>query len=158
MVMQHESFFSPCIYTVRYAVRQLRKTPGFSLIVVGTLALGLGVNTAIFALTENVLLKSLPVRAPHELFGLGDAVLNGDTNALQDSFTLYSYPLYEHLRDHTTGVSGIAAFQSWLATVSVRTTSGSEQPRAAKAEYVSGNYFDVLGIRTARLLAAYSLV
>src|SRR5438132_1466026 len=149
MVVQHESFFSPCIYTVRYAVRQLRKTPGFSLIVVGTLALGLGVNTAIFALTENVLLKSLPVRAPHELFGLGDAILNGDTNALQDSFTLYSYPLYEHLRDHTTGVSGIAAFQSWLATVSVRTTRGSQQPRAAKAEYVSGNYFDLLGIRAA---------
>jgi predicted permease len=144
--MKHESFFSRCVYTLRYAVRQLWKTPGFSLTVLATLALGLGVNIAIFALTENVLLKSLPVRAPHELFGLGDAVLNGDTNALQDSFTLYSYPLYKHLRDHTTGVSGIAAFQSWLATVSVRPTSGGQQQHPAKAEYVSGNYFEVLGI------------
>ena len=146
MVMHPKYFINIVASNLRFSVRQLRQTPGFSLIVVTTLALGLGVNTAIFALTENVLLKTLPVRAPHELFALGDAVLNGDTNALQDSFTLYSLPLYQHLRDHTPGISGLAAFQSWLATVSVRPSSGGQQPHPAKAEYVSGNYFDVLGL------------
>ena len=149
MVMHLPHFMNVLAFNLRFAVRQLRQAPGFSLIVVATLALGLGVNTAIFALTENVLLKTLPVRAPHELVALGDAVLNGDTNALQDSFTLYSFPLYEHLRDHTSGASGLAAFQSWLATVSVRPSRGSQQPHPAKAEYVSGNYFDVLGISAA---------
>jgi predicted permease len=83
-------------------------------------------------------------------------VLNGDTNALQESFTLYSYPLYQDLRDNTPGVSGIAAFQSWLATVSVRPETEVRQPRPARAEYVSGNYFDILGINAAagRLLAS----
>jgi len=140
---------------VRQAVRQLWKAPGFSLVTVATLALGIGVNTAIFALTEAVLLRPLPVRAPHELFSLGDAVLNGDTTALQDSFTLYSYPLYEHLRDHTAGVSAIAAVQSWLATLSVRPAGVSQQPRPAKAEYVSGNYFRTLDVSAAagRLLS-----
>src|ERR1700674_546542 len=105
---------------MRQAAKQLWKTPGFTVIALITLTLGIGVNTAIFTLTEAVLLEPLPVRQPGELFSLGDAALNGDTSALQDSFTLYSYPLYEHLRDHTSGVSSIAAFQSWLATVSVR--------------------------------------
>ena len=147
--MHLRNFTNVVASNIRFAVRQLRKTPGFSFIVVTTLALGLGVNTAIFALTENVLLKTLPVRAPQELFALGDAVLNGDTNALQDSFTLYSVPLYQQLRDHTPGVSGLAAFQSWLATVSVRPSRGGQQPNPAKAEYVSGNYFDVLGLSAA---------
>src|ERR1700725_23296 len=141
MVMHFKNFINIAASNLRFAVRQLRKTPGFSSIVVTTLALGLGVNIAIFALTENILLKTLPVRAPHELFALGDAVLNGDTNALQDSFTLYSLPLYQHLRDHTPGVSGLAAVQSWLATVSLRPSSGGQQPHPARAEYVSGNYF-----------------
>jgi predicted permease len=131
---------------VRYAARQLWKAPGFTTVAVLTLALGIGVNTAIFTLTDAVLLKSLPVRQPRELFSLGDAILNGDTTALQDSFTLYSYPLYLHLRDHTSGVSSMAAFQSWLATVSVRRAGADQQPRPAKAEYVSGNYFATLGV------------
>jgi predicted permease len=127
----------------------LRKAPGFTAVAVVTLACGIGINAAIFALTEAVLLRTLPVQRPHELFSLGDAVLNGDTSALQDSFTLYSYPLFLHLRDRTAGVSGIAAFQSWLATVSVRPTGIGQQARAARVEYVSGNYFALLGVGAA---------
>ena len=131
---------------VRRAARRLWKAPGFTAVALITLALGIGVNTAIFTLTEAVLLKPLPVRQPREIVSLGDTVLNGDTAALQDSFTLYSYPLFLQLRDRTTGVSGLAAFQSWLATISVRRAGIDGQPRPAKAEYVSGNYFALLGV------------
>jgi predicted permease len=153
--MTLQTFCEQRLGDLRQAARQLRKTPGFTSIVLVTLALGIGVNTTIFTLTEAVLLKSLPVRQPHELFSLGDTVLNGDTGAVQDSFTLYSYPLYRDLRDHTSGVSSIAAFQSWLATVSVRRAGIDRQPRPAKAEYVSGNYFATLGVDAAagRLLS-----
>src|ERR1700738_2144470 len=153
--MTMDAFFDRRLGELRHAARQLRKAPGFTAVAVATLALGVGVNTAIFTLTRAVLLTSLPVRQPSELFSLGDAVLNGDTTALQDSFTLYSYPLYEHLRDHTSGVTSVAAFQSWLATVSVRRAGVDQRPRPAKAEYVSGNYFATLGVGTAagRLLS-----
>jgi predicted permease len=153
--MTIDAFLDRRLGELRHAVRHLRRTPGFTAVAVATLALGVGVNTAIFTLTRAVLFTSLPVRQPSELFSLGDAILNGDTTALQDSFTLYSYPLYEHLRDHTSGVSSIAAFQSWLATISVRQAGAGQQPRPAKAEYVSGNYFTTLGLAAAagRLLS-----
>jgi predicted permease len=144
--MTLQTFCEQRLGDVRRAARELRKTPGFTAVVLVTLALGIGVNTTVFTLTETVLLKSLPVRHPRELFSLGDTVLNGDTGALQDSFTLYSYPLYEHIRDNAKGVSSITAFQSWLATVSVRREGSDRQPRPAKAEYVSGNYFATLGV------------
>jgi predicted permease len=153
--MTSQAFFDQRMTDLRRAARQLWQAPGFTAAAIVTLALGIGVNTAIFTLTEAVLLKSLPVRQPRELFSLGDAVLNGDTTALQDSFTLYSYPLYEYLRDGISGVSSIAAFQSWLATISVRREGLDQQPRPARAEYVSGNYFSTFGIGAAagRLIA-----
>src|ERR1700730_5465111 len=104
---------------LRHAARRLWTAPGFTAVALITLALGIGVNTAVFTLTEAVLLKPLPVRQPHEVVSLGDTVLSGDTATLQDSFTLYSYSLFLQLRDRVTGTSGIAAFQSWLATISV---------------------------------------
>src|ERR1700731_4076561 len=118
---------------LRHAARRLLKAPGFTAVALITLALGIGVNAAIFTLTEAVLLNLLPVGEPQEIFSLGDTVRNGDTAALQDSFTLYSYPLFLHLRDRMAGVSGIAAFQSWLATISVRRAGIDRQPRPAKA-------------------------
>ncbi|HEV3140722.1 MAG TPA: ABC transporter permease, partial [Vicinamibacterales bacterium] len=134
---------------LRQAARRLWKAPGFTAVALITLALGIGVNTAMFTLTEAVLLHPLPVRQPQEIFSLGDTVLNGDTPAPQDSFTLYSYPLFLHLRDRMAGVAEIVAFQSWLATISVRRAGIDRQPRPAKAEYVSGNYFALLGVGAA---------
>jgi predicted permease len=147
--MTLDRFLDRRLSDVRHAARSLWKTPRFTAMALIALALGIGVNTAIFTLTEAVLLKSLPVRQPRELVSLGDGVLNGDTASLQESFTLYSYPLYRHLRDHTSGVSGIAAVQSWLSTMSARRVGIDPQPRPAKAEYVSGNYFATLGVSPA---------
>src|SRR5439155_3652021 len=92
------SFVDQSVSDLHHAARRLWKTPGFTVVALLTLALGIGVNTAIFTLTEAVLLKPLPVAHPGQIVSLGDAVLNGDTPQLQDSFTLYSYPLFLHLR------------------------------------------------------------
>src|SRR5437879_12079936 len=106
--MTLERFTDQRLADIRHAARRLWKAPGFTAVALITLALGIGVNTAVFTLTEAVLLKPLPVRQPHEIVSLGDTVLNGDTAALQDSFTLYSYPLFLQLRDPMTGASVIA--------------------------------------------------
>ena len=91
------------IQDVRYGLRQLRRSPGFTAVVVLILALGIGANTAIFTLIDAVMLKSLPVADPRHLYRLGDnnncCVMTGTQNG--GSFVLYSYPLYEELRDQT---------------------------------------------------------
>src|ERR1700720_3833915 len=107
---------------VRYALRQFRSSPVFTVAVVLTLALGIGATTAIFTLIDAVMLKSLPVASPKQLYRLGDNnncwVMTGTQT--DGSFVLYSYPLYEHLRDDTPEFSQLAAFGSYLSDLSVR--------------------------------------
>jgi macrolide transport system ATP-binding/permease protein len=140
---------------LRYALRQLRKSPGFTAPALLMLALGIGANTAIFTLIDAVMLKPLPVEKPAQLYRLGDnnncCVMIGTQNG--GSFALYSYPLYEHLRDHTPEFTHLASFESYLSDLSVR--RGGENAEAYKGEFVSGNYFETLGIRASigRLLA-----
>jgi macrolide transport system ATP-binding/permease protein len=142
------------IQDLQYGLRQLRRNPGFTAVAVLTLALGIGANTAIFTLVDAVMLKSLPVANPGQLYRLGDnnncCVMIGTQN--EGSFVLYSFPLYEHLRDHTPEFSQLAAFKSNLSDLSVRSGSSTEP---YKGEYVSGNYFPMFGIRAfaGRLLA-----
>ena len=134
---------------LRYSLRQLRRSPGFTSVVVLTLALGIGANTAIFTLVNAVMLKALPVLNPGQLYRLGDnnncCVWVGTQNG--GSFVLYSYPLYEDLRDHTPEFSDLAAFRSALSDLSVRWRSDSAAAEPFKGEYVSGNYFAMLAIR-----------
>jgi predicted permease len=133
---------------IRYALRILRRSPGFTAVAVLTLALGVGANTAIFTLIDAVLLKSLPVRDPGGLVLLGDARGFGVGRGLYGSFFAFSHELYQHLRD-TNVFEDLFAFQSSASEeVSVRYTgSGTAQPAGAKL--VSGNYFDVLGVNAA---------
>ena len=132
---------------VRFATRQLRKSPGFTAVAVITLALGIGANSAIFTLIDAVLMKPLPVRDPGRLVMLGDARSSGVGTRPDGSFPVFSHELYKHLRD--TGVlDGLCAFQSGNAEVSVhRTGAGAARPAAARL--VSGNYFEVLGVNAA---------
>jgi predicted permease len=145
-----ESFVENLCRDIRFALRTLRKSPGFSLVVVLTLTLGIGANTAIFTLVNAVMLQKLPVRNPEQLYRLGDnnncCVMVGTQN--DGSFVLYSYSLYQHLRDYTPEFEHLAAFESYIADLSVRGQhDAAAEPFAG--ELVTGNYFQTLGVNAA---------
>ena len=125
---------------LRYAVRNLRRSPVFTTVAILSLALGIGANTAIFSLLDQVLLRTLPVKNPRELVTLtpGQGPFRGssrcDTNCL-------SYPAYRDLRDRNQVFTGILA--RWRMALSF---SSGDRTERVRAELVSGNYFDVLGV------------
>jgi len=131
---------------LRYAVRQLRHAPLFTITVVLTLALGIGANTAVFTLVHEVLLKSLPVADPGGLYRVGDkyeCCVEGD---LQGDWTMFSYPQYLYLREHTPEFEQLAASQTNRPDLSVR-RQGAATAEFFEGEMVSGNYFSTLGLR-----------
>ena len=131
----------------KFALRQLRKFPGFTITVVLTLALGIGANTAIFTLVHAVLLSSLPVADPSTLYRIGDkddCCVNGGFLNDDGDFDLFSYDLYRHFRDNTPEFEQLAAFQSGHSSMNVRRTGGTA--KAERTEYVSGNYFSTFGV------------
>jgi putative ABC transport system permease protein len=121
---------------LRYGFRLLRKNPGFSAIVILALALGLGANTALFSLFHSVLLGALPVRNPEQL------VVLSTVNENADSITSFSYPMYRELRDRNAVFSGMIA----QAGAEMNASYAGESEKA-KGELVSGNYFEMLGVR-----------
>ena len=136
---------------LRYAVRQLRKSPGFALTVVITLALGIGANTAIFTLVHGILLRRLPVNDPRQLYRIGDnddcCVEGGFPGGASDTgdFTIFSTDLYQYLRTSTPEFEQLAAMQAGGATWSVR--HGNAVAKPLHGEFVSGNYFSTLGLQ-----------
>jgi macrolide transport system ATP-binding/permease protein len=138
------------LQNVRYAFRQLRKSPGFTITAVLTLALGIGANTAIFTLVHAILLKQLPVATPDQLWRVGDnadcCVEGGFPGDAGDTgkFSIFSTDLYEQLRKQTPEFESLAAMQAGQWRWSVR--HGYEAPRPIRGEFVSGNYFATLGV------------
>ncbi len=134
---------------LRYALRQLRKSPGFTLTVIVTLALGIGANAAVFTLFDQVLLRMLPVQNPKELvrfdwsgaFSGSMSSFGGDT---ENHFNYFSYPMYKDLRDRNQVFDGVLAADK--ASVGV---SWHNQSESKDAEVVSGNYFQLLGLKPA---------
>src|SRR2546426_10196195 len=95
---------------LKYGIRTLIKNPGFTAVAVLTLALGLGANTAIFSLTDQILLRRLPVERPDELVVLrADGPKTGRVSSDSDSATSFSYPMYRELRDKNNVFSGLLA-------------------------------------------------
>jgi len=131
---------------LRYALRRLRQSPGFAVVCLVTLALGIGANTAIFTLLNAMMLKSLPVVNPKQLYRLGNngncCVLGG----LQDEWGIYSFALYRQFREHTPEFSEMAAFQEGLSNLNVRRSGASGPTEPYIGEHVSGNYFTTLGV------------
>jgi macrolide transport system ATP-binding/permease protein len=132
---------------VRYSLRQLRKSPGFTLTAVITLALGIGANTAIFTLVHGILLRSLPVNDPSRLYRIGDkndcCYYNNYQNDNGD-FDLFSYDLYLRLKQAAPEFEQLAAVEAGGNGFSVR--KGATPARPLRSEYVSGNYFATLGV------------
>ena len=130
----------------RYALRQFANAPVFTATAVLTLALGIGATTAIFTLVHAVLLNSLPVAKPRELYRVGDVENCCVNGGLQDNWSLFSYDKYKTFRDNTSGFLELAAFQAGNSLTGVR-RSGSNQPaQSQRTEFVSGNYFAMFGI------------
>ena len=138
---------------LKHALRQLRRSPGFVLTAVLTLALGIGATTAIFTLVHAVLLRSLPVKDPAGLLRVGDneqCCFNGGIPDYQDpvnDWSLFSYPQYEQFRDHTPGFASLAAFESSDHEMAVRRTDSDQPAEPYYGEFVSGNSFATLGLR-----------
>jgi predicted permease len=137
------------IQDTRHALRRLRLAPAFTIATVLTLALGIGATTSIFTLVHAVLLKSLPVANPGELYRLGkESRCCYQGGYSQDKeFSLVSYDLYKYLRDHTKGFSELAAFPAPEPLFGVRRSGSSEAAQSYPGEFVSGNYFTMFGIR-----------
>lgn len=132
---------------VRFALRQLRKSPAFTVTAVVTLALGIGANTAIFTLVQGVLLRSLPVADPAQLYRIGDTddcCVNGGFVGENGDFDIFSYDLFKVLRGAAPEFQSLAAVQAGQWQWSVR--RGNALPRELRGEFVTGNYFSTLGV------------
>ncbi len=132
---------------VRYALRQLRKSPGFTLTVIITLALGIGANTAIFTLVQGILLRTLPVADPSRLYRVGDKNLCCYYSGFQKEngeFNLFSYDLYLYLKHTAPEFEQLAAVQAGGDRFTIRIGTAPAKPM--HSEYVSGNYFTTLGV------------
>lgn len=141
------------LHDVRYAFRQLRKSPGFTLTAVLTLALGIGATTAIFTLVQQVMLQSLPVDRPDQLWRIGDqphcchwAGYSQDSDDNSGDWNLFPWEAYKLFRANTTGFQNLAAFQAGNFGLAVRHAGSSGPAETANGEFVSGNFFQTLGV------------
>src|ERR1051326_4283034 len=131
---------------VRQAIRQFRRAPAFTLTAVLTLSLGIGATTAIFTLIHTVLLKSLPVARPAELYAVGDGTHVGVHSGMCEDWDIFPYELYTQLRDHTSGFAELAAFQADPRRIAVRRTGSPQAAESYLAQYGTGNFFSTLGV------------
>lgn len=131
---------------IRYGARMLGKNPGFTAIAVLTLALGIGANSGIFSVMQQVLLQRLPVPNPKQLVLLyAPGIKSGHVSSDEvDGSESFSYPMYKELSDRNQVFAGLAAKANYPVSLAFQGTT-----ERAEAEIVSGNYFETLGVQPA---------
>ncbi|MGC1483956.1 MAG: ABC transporter permease [Candidatus Acidiferrum sp.] len=130
-------FFETLAQDLRYALRMLVKSPGFTAVTILTLALGIGANTGLFSLVNSVLLGNLPVTNPQEL-----VVVKYVDQQSQEVNEDFSYPMYQAMRDRDTVFNGVFT----RSGLDFNASYGGRSERAV-GELISGNYFETLGVR-----------
>jgi len=131
--------------------RRLVKAPAFSATAIITLALGIGATTAIFTLVHQVMLKSLPVTKPDELWRIGDKIRccnwGGYTQGDDGDFSLFSWEAYQNFRKNTPEFADLAALEAGSSALGVRRAGSRAQADTRNGEYVSGNFFRTFGVQ-----------
>ncbi len=145
------------IWDLRYGLQMLRKSPGFTVAAVLTLALGIGATTAIFTLIHQVMLRSLPVAQPDQLWRIGasdrccfsNGYSQGNDGSLpQSNWNFFSWEAYKHFRANSPAFENLAAFQPGEANayLAVRRAGSPSAVETRNGEYVSGNFFATFGL------------
>jgi predicted permease len=140
-------------HDLRQTLRGLRRSPGFATVVVLSLAVGIGAVTAVFTLLNAVMLQELPVSKPGELVGFGNPALVREMSSGSPRTDLFSYELYQRLRERSRAVPQLFA-SGTTPQLDVVVAEGADSSQGGEAEHprarlVSGNYFDVLGVHAA---------
>jgi len=126
---------------LRYAFRNLGRSPFFTIVALLSLALGIGANTAVFTVADQVLLRTIPVKNAANLVRINT---NGPQNGFVWGEDRFSYPMFQDFRDHNNVFRGVAA--RFDTPLNLTYNSRSER---VEAELVSGTWFDTLGLTTA---------
>ena len=133
---------------LRFAVRTLRRQPGFTAMAVISLALGIGANSAVFTIINDLLLKTIPVQDAAHLVSFGKAEGGGVLGGISGSLDIFPYDLYKRIENRRDVFEGVCAYGSSPVVINVR-PEGSAGPRGrATGTLVSGDFFRVLGVNT----------
>ncbi len=132
---------------LRFGLRSMRQSPGFAVTAILTLALGIGVNTAVFSVMNAVLLRSLPIADPQQVVLLNTSNSPRGTGTI-NGYDTFSYPVYDALRRQSGVLSDVIAIGA-LSADKVNVRIGA-QPETAEADMVSSNFFSALGVKLAR--------
>jgi putative ABC transport system permease protein len=130
-------------HDIRFGVRLLRKSPGFTLAAVASLGLGIGFNTSIFAVLDAILLRPLPVAQPHRLVDIYTSGTDGDTYATNSLPDLIDF----RAQTQANVFEDIAGYTPMFTPLAASSGAGSDRVRVAMGEVVTGNYFTLLGVK-----------
>ena len=131
---------------LRFAARTLRKEPGFTAMAILSLGLGIGANSAVFTLTNDLLLKSIPVRNPGSLVSLGKAEGSGVVGGISGLLDIFPYDFYKRISSRRDVFEGVCSYGSFPIMVNVRPGDSSGPSGQAFASLISGDFFHVLGV------------